>query len=103
MFSNLFCESTNQSFGLCKDQMLHFEGQMLLQFIKVNIPRGGLVLLFGIRCFQRKGMWLPDNCPCNLCREHVLSLGFVMLFESRRVQASVLFKYPILVLAAFSK
>ena len=25
--------------------------------------------------------WVPDNCPCWLCREYIQGVGFVTLFE----------------------
>ena len=25
--------------------------------------------------------WVPNNCPCRLCKEYVPNLGFVTLFE----------------------
>ena len=25
--------------------------------------------------------WIPENCPCRLCKEYVRELGFVTLFE----------------------
>ena len=32
--------------------------------------------------FKREiGRWLPDNCPCRLCKEYLPNLGFVKLFE----------------------
>ena len=36
--------------------------------------------------------WVPDNCPCRLCKDFVPQLGFVTLFESMVYDISILSK-----------
>ena len=43
---------------------------------------GNIKAISDLKEFKQKvKMWEPENCPCKLCKVHVLDLGFVTLYE----------------------
>ena len=79
---------------LTQGQVHIFIDQMLIKFTKVNILRyfGPIVWdimvpekiksLSTLEEFKREiAGWVPDNCPCRLCKDFIPGLGFVTLFE----------------------
>ena len=43
---------------------------------------GNIKVISDLKDFKEKiSDWVPDNCPCRLCKEYIQHLGFVTLYE----------------------
>ena len=88
-FRTLFCENTNpKSSALFQRPNVNtvYKGDYSLRsfgpIVWDKMVPEEIKSILNLKDFKREiTAWVPNGCPCRLCKDYVHNLGFVTLFE----------------------